>query len=414
MLDLSVKKYRRRGTLYVAVLGCSLVVTVLGVSAVMATRIDGRAMRGSADLIAARNLAQSSVDIGFSTISSESAWRTARTPGAWRSSQAAGEGVISLSVADPVDGVFTDTKWEPVTLTGTGVVREARYLLEATALARPAALPALNTCLHTSGKVTVSLLKSVTLTGAPLSMNGSVNGPGTITGNVHAGSVGLLPIIIGTSTIPSPAKEMPDAGLFAMYKSLATPVVGVTEIDRRVLTATLNPWGTANPDGVYYFESTTSEFRVRRSRMQGTILIKCPSGGKVLLDDTAFMESFRADYPTLIVDGALELALSSDNFSEASQGVNLNPTQAPYLGNFDSDTTDSYPNEVRGLVHVTGAVTFSRSPIVRGVIIAHGDVSVGGTPQLIHNPALYLKPPMGYVTYSMQIAYGSWRHIVNP
>jgi hypothetical protein len=400
--------------MYVAVLGCALVVTVLGVSAVMVTRIDGRAMRGSADLIAARNLAQASVDLGFSTISAEATWRTSRTPGTWRSSQAAGEGTISLSVTDPVDAVLSDAKFEPVILAGTGIVREARYLLEATALAQPAALPALNTCLHTSGKVTVNLLKSITVTGAPLSMNGSVNGPGTINGNVQAGSSGTSPVVNGTSTIPSPAKEMPDASLFAMYKSLATTLVGVTEIDRRVVTATSNPWGTANADGVYYIETGSGDFRIRRSRIQGTLVIKCASGAKVFLDDTAYLESFRADYPTLIVDGALEISLSSDTFNEATQGVNLNPTQAPYLGNFDTDTTDSYPNEVRGLVHATGAVTLSRVSIVRGVVIAHGDVTVTGTPQLIHNPALYLKSPLGYVTYSMRMAHGSWRHIVNP
>jgi hypothetical protein len=414
MIERNVSEHRRPGTMYVAVMGCSLIVTVLGVSAVMLTRVETLAAKGTADLAAARSLAQAAVDLGFRTISTDATWRTSKSPGAWRASQAAGDGTVSLSVTDPVDAVFSDANWEPVTLTGTGVIRQARYLLEATAVAQPAPLPALNTCLHTSGKITVSLLKNVTLSGAPLSMNGSINGPGTVTGNVQAGSTGTPPIIVGTSTVPSPAKEMPDAGVFAMYKSMATTITGVSEIDRQVLSATRNPWGTANPDGVYFIDAAL-DFRIRRSRIQGTLLIKCAAGAKVLLDDTALVESFRADYPTLIIDGPLEIALSSGTISEATDGVNLNPATSPYLGSSDIDTSDSYPNELRGLIHVLGTVTFSRSSTVRGVIIAQGNVSIDAAPQLIHTPALYARPPMGYVTYSsMQMAYGSWRHTVSP
>jgi len=402
--------------MYVAVLGCAMVVTVLGVSAILVTRVEGKVMMGAADLAAARNLAQSSIDLGLFTMYNNTSWRTAIAPGAWRTNQAAGDGLISLSVTDPVDSVFSDTRWEPVTFTGTGKVREAQYLLEATAVAQPLPLPALNTCLHTAGNVTVSLLKNITITGAPLSMNGSVNGPGTINGNVQAGSQGTAATINGTSTIPSSAKEMPDTGLFLMYKNLATTITGVTTIDRQALTASSNPWGTANADGVYYIDAGSNDFTIKRSRIQGTLLIKVATGKKVLLDTTVFMQSHRADYPTLIVDGALEISLTSasTNLSEASEGVNLNSMQAPFLGTYDSDMTDSYPNEVQGLVHATGAVSLKLTSIIRGAIIALGNVSVTGTPQLIHDSDLYSHPPMGYVTYAIQLGSGSWRRVVDP
>lgn len=408
--------HRRRGTMYVAILGVAMVVTVIGVSAIMVTRVEGRVVRGCADLAAARNLAQASVDLGVWSFYNETDWRTTKLPGAWRTNQAAGDGTISLSVADPVDGVFSDALWEPVTFSGAGAVREARYMLEATAVAQPLALPALNTCLHTGGKVTVGVLKNITVTGAPLSINGSVSGPGTITGNVSAGSVGILPIVVGTSTIPSPAKEMPDAGIFALYQGLATTITGISSIDRQVLSAGVNPWGTANADGVYYIDAGATDFVITRARIQGTLLIKCAAGRKVSIDTSALVQGNRPDYPTLIVDGALEISLNSSTTSltEASVGVNLNPVGSAYLGASDSDVVDTYPNEVQGFVHATGTVTFTKSSIVRGVVIAGGDVTVSGTPQIIHTPTLYSQPPMGYVSYSMQIAQGSWRRKVNP
>ncbi len=411
-------RFRRPGTLYVAVLGCATVIAVLGVSAIMVTRVEGRVIRGSADLAVARSLAQSSIDIGLFTLYSDVNWRTTKSQGAWRTAQTAGEGSITLSVADPIDGTLGDARWEPVVFTGTGTVREARYLLEATSVANPLPLPCLNTCLHTNGKVTVSLLKNITVAGAPLSMNGSINGPGTVTGNIQAASLGIVPIVVGTSIIPSAAKEMPDAGVLAMYKSLATTMTGYSDFDRDVLTPDYNPRGTVNPDGVYFFDGTpgAADIKIKRSRINGTLIVKCATGKKVVLDDTVFLQNFRSDYPVLIVEGDLEFALNSASYSlsEATEGVNLNPATAPYLGVGDSDQTDTYPNEVKGLVYVTGRVTFSNASKVTGVIIAIGNVTVSGTPTLVHNPTIYSNPPMGFVTYAMQIAHGSWRRIVSP
>ncbi len=407
---------RRRGSMYVAVIGCSLVVTVVGVSALMAARVERRAAEGSSDFSDARFAAQSAVELGMYLVTSDVNWRTARPNGLWRDKLPFGDGTYSLSVVDPVDALLSNSKSEPIVLTGTGVVRNARYMLQATAKAYETPLKALNTCLHSGGNVTVSLLNSITLSGAPLSMNGSINGPGTITGTVEAGSMGLLPVIVGTTSIPATAKALPDASVFDMYVGLATSLGARSDISNVVLAPGVNPFGAINADGVYYVDATGTDLTIRSARINGTLVVLCGAGRKVTLDDDVFIHSFRADYPALIVKGALEIRLNSGSYGlrEADRRVNYNPVGAPYLGVADADQTDTYPNEVRGLIHVTGNVSLAQSSTLTGVVIAEGNTSVSGNVRIIHDPKLYTNWPMGYVTYQMQISPGTWQRVVGP
>lgn len=408
------KQHRQRGTIYAIVLGSFMLITVMGVGALMTMRIETKSAEGCLDIAEARAYALSAIDIGMWTVYNDANWRT-RANGAWRTNQAIGEGTYSLSVIDPTDGVLSDSKSEPIKLTGTGMLRSARYIIEATATAQPVALKALNTCLHATGNVTVSLLQSVTASGAPLSMNGSINGPGTITGTVEAGSTGVAPTIIGTSTIPAAAKSAPDAEVYDKYLALATTLSFTTgTMDKVVLAPGLNPYGALNSAGVYYINGT-GDVTIVRSRINGTLIVSIPSGKKLLLDDVVFMHPYRADYPSLIVSGNVEIGLNTSSYGllESSQSTNYNPAGASYLGVTDTDKTDSYPNELRGLVHIKGNLTLSRTSLVRGVVLVEGAVTVGGTIQLVNDPSIYTNPPMGYVNYVMQIASGSWRRVVN-
>lgn len=402
--------------MYVAVIGCSLVITVIGVSALLAARIERRAAEGVADLSDARVYAQSAIDLGMYTILSDANWRTNKSSGTWKSNQSIGNGTYSLGVIDPIDGIFSNSKSEPVKLTGTGILRGAKYILEATATARPVALKALNTCLHSGGSATVGLLKSIIVTGAPLSMNGTFNGPGAVTGNVEAGSQGVLAIVSGTTTIPAAAKALPDVGVIDIYIGLATPIDYPGVIDKQLLTPGVNPWGVPNPDGVYFIDAGPNDLKIKASRIHGTLIVRCTGGMKVILDDDVFIQNYRSDYPALIVDGALDFMLNSASYGlrESAQTMNFNPVGSPYLGVTDSDMLDTYPNEVQGLVHVKGTLTMTLTSRVRGVIISEGNVTLNGTNEIVHQPTLYSNPPMGYVTYTMQIASGSWRRVVLP
>ena len=408
---------KRRGSMYVAVIGCSLVITVVGVSALLAARVERRAAEGTSDFSAARLYAQAAIEKGMYTILSSPMWRSSKVSGVWDDNQTFADGNYSLSVIDPIDGDLSNFKSEPVLLTGTGVLRNATYILEATATGIPTPLAALKNCLHSGGSATVTLGNKIVVSNAPLSINGTFNGPGQVTGNVEAGAEGVWGMVFGTKTIPSAAKSLPDASVADLYIGLATSITNPGTIDKQVLTPSLNPWGATNPDGLYFIDTGNNDLTIKKSRINGTLVVRCGAGRKVILDDTVFIHAYRADYPVLIVDGPLEINLntSTKSLSETTHETNYNPVGAAYQGFTDSDQLDTYPNEVRGLVHVRGTFTMTLTGIVRGTVIAEGNVTFGGTNnQIIYDPTLYSNPPMGYVDYVMQIAAGSWKRVVLP
>ena len=112
-------------------------------------------------------------------------------------------------------------------------------------------------------------------------------------------------------------------------------------------------------------DAGSTDVTIKRTRIWGTLIIRVGSGNKVLFDDPNLIQNYRSDYPSLIIDGAAEFAMksSSTNLSESSAGVNFNPAGSPYLGAWDADTSDTYPTEVWGLVHIPStAAPRRRSP----------------------------------------------------
>ena len=108
------------------------------------------------------------------------------------------------------------------------------------------------------------------------------------------------------------------------------------------------------------------------------------------------------------------LAVPHDTVTESAWGTNFNPAGAPYGGGTDEDQTDVYPNEVRGLVHVTGTLTLSETARIQGAIIAESAVTCGGAGEIVHNADLYQNPPLGYLEpVVMRISPGTWCQVVD-
>ena len=126
------------------------------------------------------------------------------------------------------------------------------------------------------------------------------------------------------------------------------------------------------------------------------------------------MESYRADMPTLIVDGDLELDYSSQsNLSESAADTNFNPSGAAYEGQSDSDKADSYPSEIRGLVHVRGDLELDATALVRGTILCEGAAQCNGTNEIVHDPDLADRQIQGYTTGDGQLKCESWARVTD-
>ena len=129
----------------------------------------------------------------------------------------------------------------------------------------------------------------------------------------------------------------------------------------------------------------------------------CPAGKKVTPDNQLFWQPARPDFPALIVVGDLVLHYSSDMaLSEAANGVNYNPTGAPHDGVSDLDRTDSYPSEVRGLVHATGVVKMDESFVLRGALLSGSTATSDAIDvndeqcTILHDPRPLASPPPWY------------------
>ena len=129
-----------------------------------------------------------------------------------------------------------------------------------------------------------------------------------------------------------------------------------------------------------------------------------------------FMETYRPDFPVLLVEGNVSIRLKSvaGPLSEATCGTNFNPAGAPYSGVTDTDKTDQYPNEIRGLIHVKGSLTLWETTRMVGVVICEGILSCQGTNTTVYDAGLYASPPQGYTCVEgMKVSPGSWKQVVD-
>ncbi len=123
---------RQRGSVYVLVLGASILVAVIGVSALMAARVQHGAISRSADAAQTRLLARSAIDLGLCSIRQNPTWRTLFAAGTLPTGLELGSGTLTLTATDPVDGNLTNNNTDPVVLIGIGNVGQATYRLEVT------------------------------------------------------------------------------------------------------------------------------------------------------------------------------------------------------------------------------------------------------------------------------------------
>jgi hypothetical protein len=406
---------RRRGSIYLYVLSSSLLIAIIGLGSMAVVRIQMRSSCLRRDYAEARAYATSAIELGLFYVKQDPAWRDTRPNGVWVQDQAIGSGRFTIQGVDPGDGVLSDSQYEPLVLTGIGTRGVTRHKAEVTLVPVIKPLEALQTCLHASGLVHILASKQIVAAGAPISTNGQLDNEGTLDGDAHAQTVNRTGTITGTFTLPAPIKKMPDASVIADYVGKATPLPYQATIDKAVLAPGCNPWGVGDPNGLYYVNTNGANMTIRNSRVNGTLIVRT-GGGTLTVDTAVFFQNYRSDFPTLIVEGNVIINIKSCDMmlSEVTNSANYNPLGAPYGGVYDSDMLDTYPNEIRGLIHIKGSLNLQQSACIVGTVICDGPVTCEAANSIIYNPTLYTSPPTGY-TYvaEMKISPGSWRQVVD-
>ena len=94
---------RRRGSTYVLVLSTATMVTIIGLSGLMASRVQFRVAGAEEETVKARLHAQSVVDIVAFRVSGDPLWRTNHTHDTWTANEGLGELDFKYKLVDKVD-----------------------------------------------------------------------------------------------------------------------------------------------------------------------------------------------------------------------------------------------------------------------------------------------------------------------
>ncbi len=410
----TIRNHQCRGSVYLYVLASSLLVTILGLGSLAAVRIQMRSTRLVRDSAEARACAVSAIELGLLQIKQNPNWRTTWPNGTWLDNKELGAGRLTLQGTDPGDGSLSDSAYEPLVLTGIGTKGRARHKVQVTLVPVVKPLAVLSACLAASDQIVISATKQISVIGAPLSTNAALRNSGKVDGNIEAQSLNPGGDITGTRAVPGTIKPMPEASVFTDYVSKATAVPYAATIENVVLAPGCNPLGSTDPNGLYVIDTHGGNLTLRNCRIYGTLIILA-GNHSVTIDDAMFMQNYRSDFPVLLVEGKVNIALKSiaGPLSEATCDRNFNPTGAPYNGITDSDKSDQYPNEIRGLIHVKGTLTLWETARMVGVVICEGTVTCQATNTSVYDASLFANPPKGY-TYvdGMKVSPGTWKQVV--
>lgn len=125
---------RRRGTIYLAVLGTTMMVALFAISALSIQRIQRRLHVQQDDVLQARLNAKTGIRMGMRYIENEPDWRFRVKDGKLQSHMQTGRGSYSLFGHDPTDGDVTDSSTDPFILTAAGKFRNATQNVSVTLL----------------------------------------------------------------------------------------------------------------------------------------------------------------------------------------------------------------------------------------------------------------------------------------
>lgn len=217
---------KRRGSIYVVVIGMSMLIGIIGLGALLASRVQVRAGASESDFAVARLCARAGLEIAMYRIQTDSAWRTDLGNGVWFANVPLGFGTYSVTAADPISGDITLPSNHPVVLTCTGAKGAAVYQIQVQVQVNPTALSSIGVSMCSGGRT--SLNQCTLTTDQIVSSNGSFNVPGnsSVSGIVQeVGGFGGGGIYSSNPQPLNQALALPDpVHVFDYYKANGTSI----------------------------------------------------------------------------------------------------------------------------------------------------------------------------------------------
>jgi hypothetical protein len=214
----------RTGGVYIAVLGTSLVVAMLGLAAVMGQRIQNRMLVAAGQIRQAQLNANSAVELALLKMKQDTNWRTNYSNGNWFTIDGGVAGTCVASVTDPVDGNLANSTDGPVVVLGIGTNGQAEQRVEVTVDPRKSSLSCLDSAIAVGNEIDLSgdtlrtdgTINATTIDASSSQVYGTVKAV-TISGSTYQGT---------TTTISSQEKPtMPTwSSVFNYYRTNGTQI----------------------------------------------------------------------------------------------------------------------------------------------------------------------------------------------
>lgn len=416
------QRYGRRdaGTAYVVVLSLMIMVFTIAMGAMLATRSQARAAAMYSDTAQARVLAQSAVEMCLLIMDNDPTWRRTRSNGYWISNQPLGVGTVSVSVVNPL-GVLNRSDADPITITGVGNYGNAMQRTQIVLAGASTPYSCLSAAMVSGGLMSLGS-STVNAKNQTLASNAAITALlGSIDADVESilGGTGLF--FLGSNRILATSRTLPNSNAFDFYTNVgvAIPITsigtsnGSRTIERVLISPKNNPYGgTKQTQGIYVIDCQNQKLVITNCRIVGTLVLLNPGSGTVVQGSVSWVPAV-SNYPGLMVQGNLSLAMSGTALSEATISTNLNPTGTPYTypsGTANVTVTDSYPSRIDAMVYASGDVTASSTNTIK-MLIANGSISVSGTLNLSYDATCFNSPPSGFRTVNTYVSPGSWQRM---
>jgi hypothetical protein len=405
---------RQRGAAYIAVLGTSLLISVIGVTAILLAQVESRAGQRASDADEARLYARSAVEWGRRHIRETPAWRDGS--GTLCAGLAIGAGSFTVQAMDPLDGDLGDYDADPVVLRATGYKGAAVQVDEVTLTPNVKPLRALEVAAVAGMRFDVD--GGTVYSSGTLSTNGNFvafNGA-TVDADVEASGTVSGGRYLGSRTAAAPRRDPPADNVAMKYYLKHGTTISYTStggaIRDVVLSPRNNPYGSAtNPEGIYVINVGRNTLTIRDCRIVGTLVILGKSS-ETRIEGSASLEPAVPNLPTLLTAGSVRMELTDVPLAERP-GFNVNPPHAPYDGVSDNDVSDVYPSRIKGLVFIHGNCAQRQTTSLHGALIVGGALSVYGRLGIDHDRGYFTDPPPGFFTDPQPlVSPGTWKRAV--
>ena len=187
----------------------------------------------------------------------------------------------------------------------------------------------------------------------------------------------------------------------ASMRTVAPPSIPRRTIYRKVLSPGHNPYGRGitNPLGIYVIDCRGLDIHIQSSRIVGTLVLLNPAQGSSVRTGPVHWQPAVPNFPALLVDGSFEIHADDSGLVESREQTNFNPPGTPFSGinpSKDTDQNDTYLSRINGIVYVSGNLRFGSHPVLGGVVVCGGEVTVADFLDLTHNPFPAQNPPPGF------------------